>query len=106
MGRLAHRRLCEGNSYVEMCSKYAIMWWKINIWLLNAGQGASNMVNGLHLYSTLSSPQRPQSALHYNQNVIHPFIHTLTEVNYNVAKAALGRLTEVRLPHNRCHRAL
>ncbi|KAK5603740.1 hypothetical protein CRENBAI_001760 [Crenichthys baileyi] len=50
------------------------------------------MVNDLHLYSALSSPQRPQGSLHYTlQSVILPFVHNFTVVSYNVATAALGQ---------------
>ncbi|MEQ2169637.1 hypothetical protein GOODEAATRI_027281 [Goodea atripinnis] len=47
------------------------------------------MVNGLDLYSALSSPQRPRSALHYNQSSSHSY--TPTVVSYIVATAALGQ---------------
>ncbi|KAK5608366.1 hypothetical protein CRENBAI_026887 [Crenichthys baileyi] len=58
------------------------------------------MGNGLHLYSALSSPQRPQSALHYNQSFTHSYTrsHTDTVVSYNVAPAALGQTDRSRVP--------
>ncbi|MED6258614.1 hypothetical protein ATANTOWER_009810 [Ataeniobius toweri] len=46
------------------------------------------MVNGLYLYSALSSPTTPK--LFYT-TISHTSIHTLTVVDYILARAALGQ---------------
>ncbi|MEQ2263338.1 hypothetical protein XENORESO_006348 [Xenotaenia resolanae] len=47
------------------------------------------MVNGLHLYSSLSSQQIPKRFT--LQSVIHLFVHTVTVVSYIEDTAALGQ---------------
>lgn len=48
------------------------------------------MVNGLNLYSALSSPYGRQTAVHFNHSPIHTRIQTLMVVSYIVAGEVSG----------------
>ncbi|MED6233696.1 hypothetical protein ATANTOWER_015166 [Ataeniobius toweri] len=53
----------------------------------------------MHLYSNLSNPQRPQSALNYNQSFNHSYTHSHTDSGKLNCSHSHGRLIEVRLPY-------